>query len=134
MSQTDGRIMYDLDGFLYVSGGKYNVKIDGADSGFDNAVAESAGVWIRDNAGYTGTAKGSDGGITLTLDRIGTASWTDKNTPYRNGQNVRIETDNGTAVYKVTGKKPGILTARGRARTTISRRRRNGVQSSAPAV
>lgn len=44
MSQTDGRIMYDLDGFLYVSGGKYNVKIDGADSGFDKAVAESAGV------------------------------------------------------------------------------------------
>ena len=129
MSQTDGRIIYDLDGFLYVSGGKYNVKIDGADSGFDNAVAESAGVWIRDNAGYTGTAKGSDGGITLTLDRIGTASWTDKNTPYRNGQNVRIETDNGTAVYKVTGKKPGILTARGRAPLTVGRKAAVNYQS-----
>ena len=66
--------MYNLDGFLYTNGGEYNVKVGGADSGFDKAVGGSAGVWIRDNAEYTGTVKGTTDGIDITLDKIGTAS------------------------------------------------------------
>ncbi len=122
MSQTDGRLIYDLDGSLYVNNGKYDVKVDGVDAGFDKAVAESAGVWIRDNAVYTGTAKGSSSGIVLSLDKIGTASWTDGSTPYKKGQNIRIKTDDGTAVYKVTENKSGILTARGRVPLTVSQK------------
>lgn len=75
VSQTDGRIMYDLDGFIYANNdGTYTAKVEGTDSGFDEAVSESAGVWIRDNAEYAGTVKGSDTGITFTLDKIGTSS------------------------------------------------------------